>query len=376
MTASSTTAGPTFPSVATVALLAPSTTKTPGGIARYTEGLLASGVLRKRRYTLTHICTHERGSKLHEVRLAIGAAARLPQCSRKARIAHALVASDASCVRKLLLLTEARFCGMKTLAHFHGSTLVEWLDSLPSTWRRLLIGAADRCNLVATLGNRLADYLRGHGLQSPIHIIPNGVDPAPAREPVAGRPPVILFVGRLGARKGTGDLLQSFAQLSDRYPEAKVVLMGDGEVDQAQRLAAELGIVNRVQCTGWASAQDVGRMMEQARVLVLPSYNENMALSVLEAMMRGLAVITTPVGEHRTVIEDGGDGLLVPSGDLVALRNALERVLVDPAFAEQLGRSARQKALREFDISVNHHRVVDLYDVLSGQSTANAIHRS
>ncbi len=376
MTASSATAGPTAPAVATVALLAPSTTKTPGGIARYTEGLLASTVLRKRRYALTHICTHERGSKLHEVRLAIGAAARVPQCSRKARIAHALVASDASCVRKLLLLTEARFCGMKTLAHFHGSTLVDWLDSLPSTWRRLLIGAADRCSLVATLGNRLADYLRSHGLRSPIHIIPNGVEPAPAREPGVPRAPVILFVGTLGARKGTRDLLQTFAQLSDRHPDARLVLMGDGEVDQAQGLAVELGIIGRVRFTGWASAQDVSQMMEQARVLVLPSYNEGMALSVLEAMMRGLPVITSPVGEHRTVIEDGRDGLLVPPGDLPALRNALEWVLLNPALAEQLAQSARQKALREFDVSVNHHRVVDLYDVLSGQSTANTIHRS
>jgi len=187
---------------------------------------------------------------------------------------------------------------------------------------------------------------------------------------------MILCVGTLGARKGTPELLRSFAQLSKRHADAKLVLMGDGEVDQAQRLACELGIASRVECTGWARTQDVSETMERARMLVLPSYHEGMALSVLEAMMRGLPVITTPVGEHKSVIEDGRDGLFVPPGDVSALRNAIDRVLVDCEFAEGLGQAARQKALREFEISVNHQRVVAVYDTLSGKASASRMHRS
>jgi len=359
-----------------VVLLSPSIMGSPGGIARYAEGLLTSRVMRDHRYVLNHLTTHKYGSKARKLTLALAAAARVVPWSRRASIAHALVGSDASCVRKLALLTEARLCGMRTFAHLHGSSLVEWLQSLAPRWRDLIIRLIDRCDAVATLGNRLADYLRGHGLSTLVRVIPNGVHSTPTRRPSTSHAPVILFAGTLGARKGTPELLRAFAQLSERHPEAKLVLMGDGMIDQARQLASELGIARRIECTGWAKSDDVGRAMEQASMFVLPSHHEGMALSVLEAMMRGLPVIATPVGEHRTVIEDTRNGLFVPAGNVAELRDAMDRLLLDRSLADRLGHAAREKALEEFEISANHERVAAVYDALSGQTNANAIHRS
>ena len=358
-----------------VILLAPSISKTPGGITRYAQGLLASSVLRERGFMLHHVPTHQAGTWIRKLGCALQAGARLALGRGDARIAHALIASDVSCDRKLILLAEARYAGLFTVAHFHGSTLVEWLDGLSAAHRRWVIRTANRCDAVIALGARVADYLRQRGLEGHVHVIPNGVEGSPWRHTPPLGPKLVLFVGKLGARKGVPELLRSFQALAARHDTAKLVLMGDGDVNATRDLASTLGIADRVSCTGWTNSETVHANMEQATVLVLPSHNENMSLALLEAMIRGLPVITTPVGEHRSVIADGHDGLFVPPGDVPALRTAIERVLEDPDLAARLGRAARERVLRDFAISSNHQRIADVYDELSGTRNARAPHR-
>jgi glycosyltransferase involved in cell wall biosynthesis len=293
----------------------------------------------------------------------------------EARIAHALIAADTSCDRKLILLAEARYLGLRTIAHFHGSTLVEWLDGLSPRHRGRVMSMTNHCSAIVVLGSRVADSLRRHGLRRDVHVIPNGVEPATQRQVNPAEPQTVLFVGKLGARKGTPDLLRSFQALSARHPRATLVLMGDGDVEATRRLASALGIGDRVVCTGWRDEHTVHEHMERATVFVLPSYHENMSLSVLEAMMRGLPVITTPVGEHRSVIEDGRDALFVAPGDIDALRNAIERVLRDPILAAALGSAARERARRDFCVSRNHQRIAEVYDSLVDTRKARAAHR-
>src|SRR5207249_4481327 len=113
--------------------------------------------------------------------------------------------------------------------------------------------------------------------------------------------------------------------------------------------------------------------MRRAAVFVLPSHHEGMALAVLEAMMRGLPVITTAVGEHASIIHDGIEGLLIPPGDTQTLARAIARLLSDRQLATRLGDAARSRALREFEISANHRAVANVYSGLIGQSKASAI---
>jgi glycosyltransferase involved in cell wall biosynthesis len=85
-------------------------------------------------------------------------------------------------------------------------------------------------------------------------------------------------------------------------------------------------------------------------VLVLPSHAEGLAMSVLEGLSHGLAVVTTPVGAHLEVIEPEVSGLFVPPGDVAALAGALARVVEDETLRKRLAKGARHRFLAEFDV--------------------------
>jgi starch synthase len=86
------------------------------------------------------------------------------------------------------------------------------------------------------------------------------------------------------------------------------------------------------------------REMSEADVFVFPSLFEGFALVILEAMAAGLPVITTPNTAGPDLIEDGKEGLIVPAGDVEALRTAMESLLNNPERARAMGRAAHEKA--------------------------------
>ena len=99
---------------------------------------------------------------------------------------------------------------------------------------------------------------------------------------------------------------------------------------------------------------------------MLPSHAEGLAMSLLEGLAHGLAVVTTPVGAHAEVIEPEQSGLFVPPGDVAALAAALARVIDDPALRDRLRAGARQRFLDRFDVRSYAARLAGLHVGLLG----------
>jgi len=100
--------------------------------------------------------------------------------------------------------------------------------------------------------------------------------------------------------------------------------------------------------------------LRKASAYVLPSYNEGLPMSILEAMAAGLPVISTPIGGIPEAITDNVEGLLVQPGDVEALAQALRRILRDPIFARTMGAAARNKVASQFDARVIVPRVEEI----------------
>jgi glycosyltransferase involved in cell wall biosynthesis len=94
---------------------------------------------------------------------------------------------------------------------------------------------------------------------------------------------------------------------------------------------------------------------------VLPSYAEGLPMSLLEAMAAGCPVVATRVGGIPDLVTDGVDGLLIPPGDPHALAAALQRILRDPVFAQQLGNAARQTIANRYTAERSLERLEQLY---------------
>jgi glycosyltransferase involved in cell wall biosynthesis len=120
-------------------------------------------------------------------------------------------------------------------------------------------------------------------------------------------------------------------------PNWRATLAGDGHVDAARAKAAEYGLGDRVDLPGWVGPDRVAELISTADILVLPSFIENLPLSIIEAMASGVAVVATPVGAVPDIVRDGETGLLVPVGDVDALTTALTRLVNDPALRARMG---------------------------------------
>ncbi len=179
-----------------------------------------------------------------------------------------------------------------------------------------------------------------------IEVIPNFVD-LELFHPDAGtrpeeEPPTVVHVSNFRPVKRVPWLVRAFAEGSEGIP-ARLVLVGDGpDRVEAQRLANELGVAERVRFLGTRDA--LPELLAPADIYALTSSQESFGLSALEAMSCGTPVVACDVGGVSGVVEHGVSGLLVPGDDRGAFAAGLRELLTDPARAAAFGSAARQRA--------------------------------
>jgi glycosyltransferase involved in cell wall biosynthesis len=166
--------------------------------------------------------------------------------------------------------------------------------------------------------------------------------------------PVVGVLARLMRIKGQEVFLHAAALMASNNPDVRFMIVGDnsndhGYKDELKRLAARLGLADRVLFTGFRV--DVPDLLAALSVVVSPSLGlEGMSNSVLESMAAGVPVVATQVGGTPEIVEDGVTGLLVPPGDSEELAAAISRLLADNTLAKRLVESARRRVFSRYSL--------------------------
>ena len=210
-----------------------------------------------------------------------------------------------------------------------------------------------------------AQLMRAWGVAAEkIAVMPNGVDvrlfrpDAEARERVRtrlglGTSPVIVFAGGFFGWHDVSTLLDAFAQVLARHPDARLLLIGDGgERQRMMDRARHFGLAHAVQFTGRVLHGDVPSLLSAADIAVAPYPVLEQGfwfspLKVFEYMATGLAIVATDVGQIRQVLRQDTSGLLVPPGDAASMAAALQRLLADADLRRRLGDQARRDAVQQ-----------------------------
>ena len=225
-----------------------------------------------------------------------------------------------------------------------------------------------------------------------ITVIPNGIDTERFVNPgvrsslradlgIPEGAPIVAMTARLTKFKGAHFFIPAVARLRDRYPEARFVIVGPGEMPRGDaRTSADpyvAGLGQQVQALGLqdrlifaGGRTDVPALLQDVAVAVQPSISEGMSNAVLEAMASGRAVVATDVGGMSDLVIDGTTGLLVPPADVGALAAAIDRLLGDPALRARLGAEASRVVLGEYSIARMIERTERLYVDLMMRKTS------
>jgi len=178
-----------------------------------------------------------------------------------------------------------------------------------------------------------------------VHLVPNGVDHeryCPNGRPPA-TPPFVLALGRVEPYKYVDRVVEAVAGL----PGVRLVVAGRGTALPAlERRVAELRVGDRVDLRGFVTEEEKIRLLREATVHAIASDKEGWGITVIEAAACGTPTVATAVPGLRDAVRDGETGLLVPSGDVAAMRQAIERVCHDEALRQRLARDGRDWAGR------------------------------
>jgi glycosyltransferase involved in cell wall biosynthesis len=240
----------------------------------------------------------------------------------------------------------ARTLGLPYVVQVWGTDL-ELARRAPALFRPVL----RRAQAVVAASSWLAEEARALGAGS-VEVIPSGVD-LPGEVAAEAEPPEVLYAGRLSPEKGVAELAEAARGLN-------LVVAGDGPL--RDRVPGALGFVPH---------DELEALYRRAAVVVCPSHREGFGVVAMEAMAHGRPVVASAVGGLLDLVVDGETGLLVPPGDVGALRAALDRLLADPDLRRRLGEAGRERIRDHFSWDTVTRATIALYERASGAVDAS-----
>jgi len=325
--------------------------ETRGSIAAVVDAYRTHGLFK--RWPLHYIATSRDGTLAEKVTLLGHAgrdfAALLAQHRRL--VVHVHATAGAGFWREAAFMGAALAAGCPLVVQLHGNgfdTSIRWF--------------LERAAVVCVPCEASRTWVRSVARKADVMLAPPPVALSVPEQ--AAKPNLVLFLGRLDAKKGIYDLLDAVAGLRGAVPDVRLVCAGDGDRVGVARYAERLGIADAVKFTGYVGASGKRALLEHAAVFALPSYDEALPVSLIEAMSAGIPVVASPTGGIAEVVSDGASGLLVPPGDKGGLERALRRLLIDRELAARLGKSARESARARFSPERALSIIENLYESL------------
>jgi glycosyltransferase involved in cell wall biosynthesis len=343
-----------------------------GGIENVVDTLLNSGLTQSYSFSIFDTYRSPDPNRTILTKILFGLA--LPfRCARhiisvRPALAHIHFCSKTDFWKHALCLFTCKVLKVKTIFHLHGGSFDQFYTHANGPQKAAIRFILRRPDILIALSQYWHDFLSELAPDSTIRILPNPIDSTTlgsfsTRESIKNHSVVLL--GCLGKRKGHFDVLKAMPMVLTKFPDTQLYFAGVdenlGATEQLRELARENNFSNNVHFLGPVSGQDKLKLLGEAGIIILPSYGENMPISVLEGMAAGKPVITTKVGAVPEVITDNENGILIDPGDWQALAEKINYLFDHSDFALHLGTQAKNKVEKNFDISIIANKVSNLY---------------
>lgn len=282
-------------------------------------------------------------------------------------IVHVHMASRGSYFRKSIVVKISSLLGAKIVIHLHGAEFEDFYNKECSARKKAQISSTfNKADKVIVLSSQwfhwLEKIIEDKRKITVVHNSVRSLD-LPERETKKN---VILFLGRLGKRKGLNDLINAFSKVLVHCPFAELHIGGDGDTEEFKKQVKNLSIQNNVRFLGWIGGGGKAKCFANSDVYCLPSYNEGFPMGVLEAMSNNVAIVASNVGGIPDAITNNVDGLLVDAGDVNGLANALITLLTNETLRHQYSKAAKLKFENHFSFEVMLPKLKDIYAELLG----------
>lgn len=264
-------------------------------------------------------------------------------------IVHIHGASRGSFYRKYIFFLICKLFRKKVVYHIHGGKFHVFYSSSHGFIKKRIRQFINKSDALAVLSEEWKAYYLANFEQNQIFIVNNIVDFVKTKMNCITMEKVyMLFLGKLGPNKGIFDLLQVILENKEYFQEnVKLTIGGDGEAEKLQNIIADHNLNDIVEYVGWVNGQDKQELLSKANIMILPSYNEGLPISLLEAMSYSMPIISTKVGGIPQILKDGLNGKFVEPGNKEQIFQAIKFYVENKSYILEHGQNSYQ-LVRDF----------------------------
>lgn len=283
--------------------------------------------------------------------------------TNKPDVVHMHMSYKGSFTRKFFLHKLCKKNNIPDIIHLHGSEFKKWFDESDDKKKEQIQTLLKESAGFIVLGDKWNKAVKEIEPKTNTVVVSNTVH-IPDYTVEWKQPFTVLFMGVLIKRKGVADLINAIYLLNkeNKLDNVRLVIAGSGaEEAELKAMCTQLGLDNYIEFAGWTAGEKKEKLFRESQMLVLPSYNEGLPIAILEAISCGMPVVATNVGDISSAVIDGENGYLIEPGDVLAIKQAIEKIVWDPEVFNKMVTASRQLAESGFSDEKYFSCINDLY---------------
>lgn len=332
-----------------------------GGIAAVVSGYLQSEL--SHTYNIKYISSHKDGSKFKKLIIAIKAYLNFIIYCILSRpdIIHIHSSFGPSFYRKAIFIYIGNLFNIPIINHIHGAEFDRFYEQASSRKKSYIKKVYSRCDVIVVLSKEWKEKIEKITSNNEIVIVENYAEVPKVKPGLEGKKDYVLFLGEVGKRKGAYDIPDVVEKVVKTIKNVKFIICGNGEIEDIKKILNEKGLNEYVEFRGWIGKEEKIKLLSCSKVYFLPSYNEGLPMSILEAMAYGLPVVSTDVGGIPTVVQNGINGFIYKPGSNNEFADAIIKILSDVQLYEKLSVNNYDKVRNFYSLETNINKLNRIY---------------
>lgn len=343
-----------------------------GGIAAVVSGYYGSKL--EQDYDMVYVESYKDGGKLTKLLKGICGYFHFAKVLLLDRpdIVHMHSSFGSSFYRSLPFIYMASWAKKPIINHIHGADFDEFYVNASDKKKAHIKKVYNKCAILIALSAEWADRFMQIIPAKKVRIIVNySTLHEDALEERLQRKSnnTVLFLGEIGRRKGCYDIPAVAAEVVKVVHNVKFILGGVGrEADEkaVKELFKEKGVAEHVVFPGWVRGADKDKLLRESDVFYLPSYNEGMPMSILDAMGYGLPVVSTNVGGIPKIVHESENGSCCEAGDIKGMADGIVKLLTDRDELEKSSKKSFEIVKVGYSLESHLKLVEEVYESLLG----------